>query len=154
MHRIKYIIFFVVPPTLVGNMITSPHDTLLGESVAIFCQTNGFPIPSISWQRNGISIDNSNNRFTIFSFPPNRNTDFASDTYNGNITEIILRNGLDVASFDTRDDLGSVGVLLIQNVVLEDSSMYNCRATNELPQTMVISIISEAVSLTVRGKVV
>ncbi len=135
-------------------MITSPQDTLLGESVAIFCQTTGFPIPSISWQRNGVSIDNSNNRFTIFSFPPNRKTDFASDTYNGNITEIILRNGLDVASFDTRDDLGSVGVLLIQNVVLEASSTYNCLATNELPQTMVISIISEAVSLTVRGKVV
>ncbi len=148
------VFILIVSPTLVGNMITSPQATLLGESVAIFCQTTGFPIPSISWQRNGVSIVNSNNRFTIFSFSPNRNTDFASDTYNGNITEIILRNGLDVASFDTRDDLGSVGVLLIQNVVLEDSSTYNCLATNELPQTMVISIISEAVSLTVRGKVV
>ncbi len=135
-------------------MITTPQDTLLGESVAIFCQTNGFPIPSISWQRNGVSIDNSNNRFTIFSFPPNRNTDFASDTYNGSITEIILRNGLDLASFDTRDDLGSVGVLLIPDVIRGDTTTYNCIATNELQQTMRIPFTSEAVSLTVLGKVV
>ncbi len=146
------IFILIVSPTLVGSMITTPQATLLGESVAIFCQTNGFPIPSISWQRNGVSIDNSNNRFTIFSFPPNRNTDFASDTYNGNITEIILRNGLNVSLFDTRDDLSAVGVLLIPNVTLEDSNTYSCLLYNQLPQTMTISIKSEVVYLKVRSK--
>ncbi len=146
------IFFFVVPPTLVGNMITTPQATLLGESVAIFCQTNGFPIPSIAWQRNGVLITNMDNRFTIFSFSPRRSADFASDTYNGNITEIILRNGLNVSLFDTRDDLGAVGVLLIPNVTLEDSNTYSCLLYNQLPQTMTISIKSEVVSLIVRSK--
>ncbi len=142
----------IVSPTLVGNMITSPQATLLGESVAILCQTNGFPIPSITWQRNGLSITNTDNRFTIFSFSPRRSADFASDTYNGNITEIILRNGLNVSSFDTRDDLGAVGVLLIPNVTLEDSNTYSCLLYNRLPQTMKVSIKSKVVSLIVRSK--
>ncbi len=146
------IFILIVSPTLVGNMITSPQATLLGESVAIFCQTNGFPIPSISWQRNGVLITNTDNRITIFSFSPRRSADFASDTYNGNITEIILRNGLNVSSFDTRDALGAVGVFLIPNVTLEDSNTYSCLLYNRLPQTMKVSIQSKVVSLIVRSK--
>ena len=64
-----------------------------------------------------------------------------------------MRNGLQVDSFSSMDELVLVGVLYFKNVVREDtSSNYNCIASNELVQTTIISTPSSLVSLTVLGK--
>ena len=75
-------------------MITSPQDTLLSESVAIFCQVNGFPVPSISWQTDGVELNSMNTSgLTIFSFRPalvngSGSSDFESPSFDENISDM------------------------------------------------------------------
>ena len=141
-------------------MITSPQDTLLNESVAIFCQVNGFPVPSILWQKDGVELNSMNiSGLTIFSFQPvlingSGSSDFESPSFNGNISDLIIINRLNVASFNTMDSLGLVGVLYFNNVVREDTSNYHCTASNELSETRLITTQSAMVSLTILGKVI
>jgi len=135
-------------------MITSPRDTLLNESVAIFCQARGFPVPSISWWKDGVELTGLNTtRLEVFTFSPNPSTSLQGALFSGNVTEVIVRNGLEVNSFYTTDELVLVGVLYFEYVVRGDtSSNYNCVASNQLAQTTLISTPSSQVSLRVLGE--
>ena len=125
--------------------ITQPSDTPLGQPVAIFCLVTGYPLPNITWQRDGNSISSSETeRVNILRFRTNED----------DLTEDLLQvDLLDEAYINTTmGELGVVGVLSVERVVRGDSGTYSCMATNELPQTRSISTTSGSVPLLVLGK--
>ena len=143
-------------PTYIGGGITSPSSTLLYGSVAIFCYAMGFPRPSIAWLKDGQQVDRN---ITIFDFEPtlvameNETTfDFVSNCFDGNITEVILNNGIEVSRYNTMDSFGTVGVLLFNQLTREDNGNYTCRASNKLPQTTDAVVLSNSIQVLVLGK--
>lgn len=144
-------------PILVS--ISSPNATPLNQSVAIFCQATGFPVPTITWQKNGTGVVVTNtSRFVVFSFAPllvpvsNETSDFESSDFVGGISELIRANGLDVSTFTSLDELRVVGVLYFESVVRGDTGSYTCTASNVFPVTMTLRSMSDAVPLVVLGK--
>ena len=142
-------------PTFIGDGITSPSNTLLNGSVAIFCHAMGFPRPSIAWQKDGQQVDIN---IISFTFEPtieameNETFDFVSDSFDGNITEVILNNNIEVSTYNTMDNFSTVGVLLFDQLTREDNGSYTCVASNKLPQTTKYEISSKPVHLLVLGK--
>ena len=142
-------------PTFIGDGITSPSNTLLSGSVAIFCHAMGFPRPSIAWQKDGQQVDRN---ITSFTFEPtieameNETFDFVSDSFDGNITEVILNNNIEVSTYNTMDNFSTVGVLLFDQLTREDNGSYTCVASNKLHQTTKFEISSKPVRLLVLGK--
>ena len=114
----------------------------------------GFPRPSIAWQKDGQKVY----RNITFNFEPtlvareNEIFDFVSDSFNGNITEVILNNNIEVSRYNTMDSFSTVGVLLFNQLTIEDNGNYNCIASNKWPQTTDVVILSHAVSLVVLDK--
>ena len=141
-------------PTFIGDGVTSPSNTLLSGSVAIFCHAMGSPRPCVAWQKDGQQVDRN---FT-FNFEPtlvvmeNETFDFASESFDGNITEVIMNNGIEVSSYNTMDSFSTVGVLLFNHLTREDNGNYTCIASNKLPQTTDAVLLSHAVPLLVIGK--
>ena len=137
--------------------ISRPRATTFSQSVAIFCQASGFPIPNITWQKNGTDVITTNtSRLMVFSFSPflvaldnEERNDFESS-----ISELIGINGLDVNSFISTDELRVVGVLYFEGVMREDSDTYTCTASNGFPSTTIFMSVSEPVPLIVLGKAV
>ena len=148
--------FFLVAPSFVNGGITSPMDTSLNMSVAIFCHAMGFPPPNIAWEKNGVSLNRSN--ITMFTFAPrlvaleNDTTDFVSKYYDGSVVELIEDNGLNPDMYNTMNNQSTVGVLLFEQVTRENNGNYRCIAYNQLPQTSVAKITSDVVSLRVLGE--
>ena len=145
-----------VAPTFIGDGITSPISTLLNGSVAIFCHAMGFPRPSIAWQKDGRQSDRN---ITSFTFEPilvameNEIFDFVSYSFDGNITEVILNNGIEVSRYNTMNSFSTtVGVLLFSQLTREDSGNYTCIASNKLPQTTDAVVLSNSVRLVVLSK--
>ena len=142
-------------PTFTGDGVTSPSNTLLDGSVAIFCYAIGFPRPSIAWQKDGQQVDRN---ITIFHFEHtlaaimNGTFDFVSDSFHGNITEVILNNDIEINRYNTMDSFSTVGVLLFNQLTREDNGNYTCIAINKLPQTINAVILSNSVRLLVLGK--
>ena len=140
-------------PTFIGDGITLPMNTLLIESVAIFCHATGFPRPNVAWLKDGQQLDSK----IIFSFDPtlvvmeNETFDFISDNFTGNITEVIL-NGIEVSRYNTMDSFSTVGVLFFNQITREDNGNYTCIASNKLPQTTNAVVLSHSVRLLVLSK--
>ena len=149
-------VFLVIP---IIQQISSPNDTLLTESVAIFCLATGYPIPTFTWQKGGGNIDNTdtNDRIDIFSFFPrldSETTDFESELMmNDSISELLMMNtDISVDVILSLGELGIVSVLNINSVVREDTDNYTCTIRNQLPQTTTITRISNPVPLVVLGE--
>ena len=151
-------LFFIVAPALVDGGITTPKETLLNESVAIFCLAAGFPTPNITWQKNGEELIRTNSSvYTNFTFIPritfidNGTMDFKSKDFMGSILDLIMNNNMAINTFDTTDNHSIVGVLLFNNVVRESTGNYTCTASNKLPTTDAVIITSSPVRLLVLG---
>ena len=149
--------YLIVTPTLVGVKITKPKETLLLEPVAIFCEFRGFPVPEITWMKNDREI-NEHMRYITFHFPPELvrrggRTDYLSPGYNGSIISLISMTGLSESLFHKQDDLIIVGVLYIPFALRQDSGNYSCVGSNVLPQTTMLSTVSDQVFLVVTGKI-
>ncbi len=139
--------------------ISQPPDTLLDEDVAVFCLATGYPIPSITWQKNGADIDSEVGRFSIFDFLPQLENDtfessgFMMGSGEGNIADL-LRENSDFTSERVLAlrGLGIVSTLSFTSVESEDTANYTCTASNQLPQTTRISRKSNSVPLIILGE--
>ncbi len=94
----------------------------------------------------------------MFTFAPrivaleNDTMDFVSNNYDGSVIELIEDNGLNPEMYNTMNNQSTVGVLLFEQVTRENNGDYSCIAYNQLPQTSVASITSDAVLLHVLGE--
>ena len=151
---------FLVIPILRG--ISQPNNVFLRESVAIFCLATGYPIPTFTWQKNGVDFGgNSGDRINIFNFFPELNTsinEFESSGFRTggggeSISNLLMRNTeFDRDVITSLGELGIVSVLSFDGVIREDTDNYTCTISNELPQTTHIMRTSDPVPLVVLGE--
>ena len=136
--------------------ITQPSDTLLGEDVAVFCLATGYPIPSVTWQKNGVNIDSEADRISIFDFFSQlKNGTFESNGFSGggSIVDLLTDNtDLDSGRIVDLGELGRVSVLSFTGVERGDTANYTCTISNQLPQTTQISRTSNSVPLIILGE--
>ena len=134
-------------------------DTLLDGDVAVFCLATGYPIPYITWQKNGANIDSEVGRFSIFVFLPQLENDtfessgFMMGSGGGNIADLLRGNsGFTSERVIALGGLGIVSTLSFASVEREDTANYTCTASNQLPQTTRISRRSNSVPLIILGE--
>lgn len=135
--------------------ITQPRDTLLGQSVAIFCLATGHPIPVITWQQNGVNIVGQGRVFTFFPQYENgritfEGDDFVEGSMRANISDMLQTMYSDFSM--VMSDLGVASALSIDSSARGDTGRYTCTATNQLPETRVFSMTSSAALLVVLGR--
>ena len=138
--------------------VSEDTDVVIDNSTYLVCLATGFPVPSITWLKNGGSIDlNSdvslNMRIDIFEFEP-RNESEVSSGYmgSGSFEEFLNSTALTSGDIAALGNLGVVSFLRFYDVIREDTASYSCVATNELPQTTQLRNESNPVRLTVLGK--
>ena len=141
----------------------TPGDVNLLCSATLVCLVTGHPIPSVSWQKNGETIDlygsmvELQDRIDIFGFVPEGNTtteDNGLSGYmgNGSIASLIGMTDISVEDVRSLGELGLVSVLSFEEVVREDTANYTCTAVNELPETTRIVNMSDPLPLVVLGE--
>ena len=139
----------LVYPTI--NNVSSPGEVNLSLPMALVCLTTGFPLPSITWQKEGeevmLTMDGR-----ISTFIGNVSSSFESSG-NGSIGGLLVS----MTEFNTCDlrslgELGVVSVLSFGRLEREDTANYTCTATNMLPQTTTLTALSPSIPLVVLGK--
>ncbi len=113
-------------------------------AASLACLTSGYPLPSITWQKEGEELDQSmDGRVTFFAFNVSEMGVIAST--------LVQMAGFSMEEVESLGELGVVGVLTFEMVEREDTDMYTCTATNSLPETMEIADVSDPVQLVVLG---
>ena len=126
----------------------TPGDVNLPLSATLVCLVTGYPIPSVSWQKNGEAINLNDSivelqaRIVIF--------DFLSELSDS----MRYLDTLNISVEDVRSlgELGLVSVLSFEEVVREDTANYTCTAVNELPETTRIVNVSDPLPLVILGE--
>lgn len=148
---------FVISVTPIISSVSQPSATLLGEPAAIFCLATGYPIPTLTWQLDGVEIA-EDNRISIFTFSPQleegtiESSGFLPGSDGESISDLLTRAGVEVDAITSLGELGTVSVLSLAGVVREDMGDYTCTASNQLPQTTLLTT-SSTVPLVVLGKI-
>ena len=138
------------------HKVSSPLTAVINTSTNLYCVATGFPHPAISWLKDGVNISLSH---TIQA-----STLSATDVM-GQST-ISLPNGVSVPLDSTLSELlshdeipllgelGSIGLLVYNGVVRDDTANYTCVASNSLPPTGTLSDQSISTNLIVQGIVI
>ena len=134
-------------------------DVIIDNSTYLVCFATGFPIPSITWLKDGATIDlhsdvSLNMRIDIFEFDARNASSVSSGFMGSDSLEEFLNRSTDISSSDIMElgDLGVVGFLRFYNVERDDTARYSCVAVNELPETTRLRNVSDPVQLIVLGK--
>ena len=135
--------------------VSNDTDVVIGNSTYLVCLATGFPIPTITWLKDGATIDLLlNTRIDIFEFDARNASSVSSGFMGSDSLEEFLNRSTDISSSDIMElgDLGVVGFLRFYNVERDDTARYSCVAVNELPETTQLRNVSDPVQLTVLGK--
>ena len=138
--------------------VSDATDVIIDNSTYLVCLATGFPIPTISWLKNGSSINlysdvSLNLRIDIFEFDARNESDVSSGFMgSGSLQEFLSSTTLSASEIMDLGELGVVSFLRFYDVVREDTAMYSCVAVNELEQTTRLRNESSQVQLTVLGK--
>ena len=166
------LLLFLLPPLLpfsllsystlvtpIINSVSSLTEVNVSLPATLVCLTTGYPLPSITWQKEGeevmVAMDG---RISTFTFDiGNRSSSFESSGFmgSGSIEGLIES----MTEFNTRDlrslgELGVVSLLSFDRLEREDTANYTCTATNMLPQTTTLTALSPSIPLVVLGKLV
>ena len=151
--------FFSTLVTPIINSVSSLTEVNVSLPATLVCLTTGYPLPSITWQKEGeevmVAMDG---RISTFTFDiGNRSSSFESSGFmgSGSIEGLIES----MTEFNTRDlrslgELGVVSLLSFDRLEREDTANYTCTATNMLPQTTTLTALSPSILLVVLGKLV
>ena len=139
-----------------------PTKVRLGMPTALACLANGFPVPSISWRKDGEEVnfytDSAlNARIDVIEFVPDSfsDNDFQTNGYTGNgslVDLLMMHTNFTVDQVLQLGELGVVGLLSFEETVRGDTANYTCAATNSLPETRTLKTKSENIQLVVLGK--
>ena len=137
----------------------------LGVPTVLVCLVTGFPIPSISWRKDGeiVNIYSDSSllarldvvEFAALSMDANSSTEFESSGYTGSGSIMgLLMMYTDVTVDQVRQlgELGVVGLLSFENTVRRDTGDYTCTGTNMLPETTTLSVVSNNIPLFILGE--
>ena len=136
-----FVIFSVRP---VINRTSDSATVRLEDTAGVSCLATGYPLPEISWQKDGQDFE-LGTRVQILSFA-------AVNATGGGMAPAIA--GVDTREVSALGELGVVSVLMFTSMRREDNANYTCNATNSLPDTGVLSVVSAPISLTVLGMIV
>ena len=139
-----------------------PTKVRLGIPTSVACLANGFPVPSISWRKDGEEVnlypDSAlNARIDITEFAPDSfsDNDFQSSGYAGNgslVDLLMMYTTFSVDQVLQLGELGVVGLLSFEETVRGDTANYTCTATNSLPETTTLTAVSDSLPLVILGK--
>ena len=133
----------------------------IGMPTVLACLATGFPIPSISWRKDGNEVniysDSSlNSRIDIIEFSPdNSDSDFESSGYmgSGSIENLLMMHtNFTVDQVQQLGELGVVSLLSFEDTVRRDTANYTCTATNSLPETTTLMDMSGNIPLVILGE--
>ena len=153
----------VVTPVIVDTSALT--EVRLGVPTVLVCLVTGFPIPSISWRKDGeiVNIYSDSSllarldvvEFAAVSMDTNSSAEFQSSGYTGSGSIMgLLMMYTDVTVDQVRQlgELGVVGLLSFEKTVREDTGNYTCTGTNMLLETTTLSEVSNNIPLFILGK--
>ena len=149
-----------VTVTPVIRLTSNNTDVIINNPTSLICLATGFPLPSIDWRKNGEKIvpysDVSlNARIDIFDFETSNDSVLSSGFMGSGTVEEFLDSLTGITSADIERlgrEMGVVSFLRFYDVIREDTANYSCVASNALPQTTTLTVMSGNVMLTVLGK--
>ena len=136
-----FVIFSVRP---VISRTSDSATVRLEDMAGVSCLATGYPLPEISWQKDGQDFE-LGTRVEILSFS-------VVNATGGGMAPAVA--GVDSGEVSALGELGVVSVLMFTSMRREDTANYTCNATNSLPETGVLSVVSAPISLTVLGMIV
>ena len=136
-----FVIFSVRP---VISRTSDSATVRLEDTAGVSCLATGYPLPEITWQKDGQDFE-LGTRVEILSFA-------VVNTTGGGMAPGVA--GVDTREVSALGELGVVSVLMFTSMRREDTANYTCNATNSLPETGVLSVVSAPISLTVLGMIV
>ncbi len=163
-----YIIFLLccahaVTPLIVDTSALT--EVRLGVPVVLVCLVTGFPIPSISWRKDGEIVNIYSDasltarldvvEFAAVTMDTNSSTEFESSGYTGSgsiMGLLMMYTGVTVDEVRQLGELGVVGLLSFEKTVRGDTGDYTCTATNMLPETTTLRDVSNNIPLFVLGE--
>ncbi len=104
------------------------------------CLTTGYPLPFITWQKERVGLEQSNDGIMLVAF-----------NVSGSNSGLVPMAGFSMEEVEFLGELGMVGVLVFEMVEREDTAMYTSTATNNLPETTELETMSQPVQLVVLG---
>ena len=138
--------------------VSDATDVIITNSTYLVCLATGFPIPSVTWLKNGSPINlysnvSLNMRIDIFEFDARNESSVSSGFMgSGSVEEFLNNTAVSNSEIMDLGELGVVSFLRFYDVVRDDTAMYSCVAMNALPETTRLRNESSPVQLTVLGK--
>ena len=133
----------------------------MGMPAVLACLATGFPIPSISWRKDGNEVNiysdsTLNSRIDVIEFSPdNSGSDLESSGYmgSGSIENLLMMHtSFTVVQVRQLGELGVVSLLSFEDTVRRDTANYTCTATNSLPETTTLMDMSGNIPLVILGE--
>ena len=142
--------FYLVPPQI--NNTSSQFEVRLGTSAVLACLATGFPIPSISWRKDGEEVniysDSAlNSRIDVIEFAANSIVPTSSI-----VNLLMMHTSFTVDQVLQLGELGVVGLLSFNITVRGDNRNYTCSATNNFPETEHLTAVSDEIPLVILGE--
>ena len=137
----KVFVIFSVRPAI--SQTSDSVNVRLEDMAGVSCLATGYPLPEITWQKDRLDIK-LGTRVEILSFA-------VVNATGGGMAPAVA--GVDTREVSALGELGVVSVLMFTSMRREDTANYTCNATNSLPETGVLSVVSPPIPLTVLGMI-
>ena len=121
-----------VPPSILSS--SAPVSKVINSSASLFCSVRGYPLPTISWLKDGLPVATDSTITITTQSATNVSTEYLQQlntTFTG--------------------DVGVISVLQFSSLQRKDNGMYVCQAMNTFNQTVTFTVATNAITIIVLG---